>query len=470
MTSPETSPSFGLFGLGTMGSALALNIVDNGFELHVANRSAARVDDFITEAGALANKLTGHNSLVAMAQAMPNPRVIILMVPAGAAVDASIADLKPHLQPGDVVIDAGNADFNETRRRTAEMEQAGLAFLGMGVSGGEDGARNGPSIMVGGTQSVWQGVRPLVDAIAAKFDGAPCADRLGTDGAGHFVKTVHNGIEYADMQVIAETYGLMRRGKSMDPAAIGQVFDRWNTGPLKSYLVEITGAVLGATDSATNAPLVDVIVDAAGQKGTGRWTVIEALKLGVAASTIEAAVGARVWSADRDGRAVGEALFAPTRGDVDLSEADIEQAMLAARIIGHSQGFDLLTAASAQFDWALDMARISEIWRAGCIIRSALLDDIATAFRAGAPEGKLAFAPAMVDQLNATIPALRRLVGAAITAGHPVPVLSNALQWFDGMTQARGSADVIQGQRDYFGRHGFDRVDGLPGRHGPWAD
>jgi 6-phosphogluconate dehydrogenase len=462
--------AYGLYGLGTMGSALALNILNNGFALHVSNRSPERATEFATAASELAAQLTPHASLTDMARAMPAPRVIILMVPAGAPVDGSIDALIPVLEPGDVIIDAGNADFHETRRRTQQVEAAGLAFLGMGVSGGEDGARHGPSIMAGGTQSVWENVRPLVQAIAAKFGDEPCADRLGPDGAGHFVKTVHNGIEYADMQVIAEAYGLMRRGMGQEPAAIGQAFEGWNKGPLQSYLVEITGEVLQTKDSQSGQPLVDVIVDAAGQKGTGRGTAIEALKLGVAASTIDAAVAGRVYSAARDARATGADLFDAKPAAVDLSHEQLEQALLAARIIGHSQGFDLLGAASREYGWDLDMARIAEIWRAGCIIRSSLLDDISAAFRAGPPHDMLAYAPSMVATLKATLPALRAVVGAAVAAGHAVPVMANALQWFDSMSQARGTADLIQGQRDFFGRHGFDRVDGLPGRHGPWAD
>ncbi len=462
-----TLATLGLYGLGTMGSALALNIAEKGFGLHVANRTDDRIPEFMDEAGELADRLTGHDDLAAMAKAMPAPRAIILMVPAGAPVDGSIAELLPHLAPGDTIIDAGNADFNETRRRTAELEARGFAFIGMGVSGGEDGARHGPSMMVGGTRASWEGIRPVIEAIAAKFDGAPCADHFGPDGAGHFIKTVHNGIEYAEMQLIAELYGLMREGAGMAPAAIGARFGDWNAGPLKSYLVEITAEVLAATDR-TGIPAVDAIVDAAGQKGTGRWTVIEALKLGQSASAIEAAVAGRAWSADRIGRAAGAALFAPERGAVDLPADTLAEALLAARIVDHSQGFSVLAAASDAFAWDLDMARIAEVWRAGCIIRSALLDDISAAFRDGAPHGHLAFAPAIAETLKSVLPALRRTVSAATASGHPVPALSASLAWFDTMIQARGTAALIQAQRDFFGRHGFDRVDGGAGRHGPW--
>ncbi|QQA43494.1 NADP-dependent phosphogluconate dehydrogenase [Pelagovum pacificum] len=466
-----TLPTLGLYGLGTMGSALALNILDNGYPLHVSNRSANVTKDFVTEAGPLAEKLTSADSLVEMAQAMPAPRAIILMVPAGKPVDDSIEQLIPHLEPGDVIVDAGNADFNDTRRRTGELESRGLAFLGMGVSGGEEGARNGPSIMVGGTDSVWHGLKEVIDAIAAKFDGAPCAARLGPDGAGHFVKTVHNGIEYADMELIAEVYGLMRYGRDMEPAAIGEVFGGWNEGRLQSYLVEITAEVLAAKDSKTGEPAVDVILDRAGQKGTGRWTVIEALRMGQSASAIEAAVGARSWSAEKGTRKAGADILGFTRGSVDLTNEDLEAALLAGRVVAYAQGFRILKAASDEFEWSLDFATIAEVWRAGCIIRSSLLDEIASAFRGNLPEGQLIFGDDFAELLRSTMPALRKVVSAAALSGHAVPAFSAALGFLDTMSTARGTTDLIQGQRDRFGMHGFERLDtGETGQHGPWWD
>lgn len=462
--------TLGLYGLGTMGKALALNILDNGFGLHVANRTEAVTQAFRTEAGPLAANLATHSSLAAMAHEMPAPRAIILMVPAGSAVDDAIDALCEILAPGDAIIDAGNTDFHDTRRRTALVEGRGLTFIGMGVSGGEEGARFGPSIMVGGTAAAYAGIRPVIEAIAAKFDGAPCADHLGPDGAGHFVKTVHNGIEYADMQMIAEAYGLMRHGQGMAPAAIGAQFEAWDQGALKSYLVEITGKVLQAVDSQTGGPAVDVILDRAGQKGTGRWTVIEALKMGQSASAIEAAVGARGWSAEKETRVAGEAILGTRRGAIDLAPKDYEEALLAARIIAYAQGFRILAAASGEYGWGLDFARIAEIWRAGCIIRSALLDDISAAFRGEMPHGQLVFAPAFVARLRATLPALRRVTATAIAAGHPVPAFAASLAWIDTMAQARGTTDLVQAQRDFFGRHGFDRIGGAAGSHGPWWD
>ncbi len=462
--------SLGLYGLGTMGSALALNILDNGFALHVANRTPEVTERFRAEAGPLGAGLRVHDSLEAMAREMPAPRAIILMVPAGAPVDDAIERLCDALEVGDTIIDAGNTDFHDTRRRTAMVEARGLTFIGMGVSGGEEGARHGPSIMVGGTPAAYGKIKPVITAIAAKFEGEACADHLGPDGAGHFVKTVHNGIEYADMQMLAEAYGLMRYGGGMTPAEIGARFEAWDQGALKSYLVEISGKVLQAVDRETGHPAVDVILDSAGQKGTGRWTVIEAMKMGQSASAIEAAVGARGWSSEKEARVAGEEILGTQRGAVEIAAETYEQALLAARIIAYAQGFRILGAASEEYDWALDFARIGEIWRAGCIIRSALLDDISKAFRGEMPQGALIFAPTFAARLRECLPALRAVVAAAVQAGHPVPAFSAALAWIDTMAQGRGTTDLIQAQRDFFGRHGFVRLGGDAGSHGPWWD
>jgi len=462
--------SLGLYGLGTMGSALALNILDNGFALHVANRTPEVTERFRAEAGPLGAGLRVHDSLEAMAREMPAPRAIILMVPAGAPVDDAIERLCDALEVGDTIIDAGNTDFHDTRRRTAMVEARGLTFIGMGVSGGEEGARHGPSIMVGGTPAAYGKIKPVITAIAAKFEGEACADHLGPDGAGHFVKTVHNGIEYADMQMLAEAYGLMRYGGGMTPAEIGARFEAWDQGALKSYLVEISGKVLQAVDRETGHPAVDVILDSAGQKGTGRWTVIEALKMGQSASAIEAAVGARGWSSEKEARVAGQEILGTQRGAVEIAAETYEQALLAVRIIAYAQGFRILGAASEEYDWALDFARIGEIWRAGCIIRSALLDDISKAFRGEMPQGALIFAPTFAARLRECLPALRAVVAAAVQAGHPVPAFSAALAWIDTIAQGRGTTDLIQAQRDFFGRHGFVRLGGDAGSHGPWWD
>jgi len=358
----------GLIGLGTMGSALALNIAEKGFNLAVTTLHAERVDEFLADAGPLAENLVGAKSPEEMVTAMSSPRSLILLVPAGPAVDAIVETYAPLLSPGDTIIDAGNANFHNTRKRAEELAAKGLNFVGMGVSGGEEGARNGPSIMVGGAKESYAPLRPVIEAISAKFEGDPCADWLGPDGAGHFVKTVHNGIEYADMQMIAEVYGLLRDGESIAPADVGALFETWNKGKLNSFLMEISAEILQTSDATTGKPIVDMIMDKAGQKGTGRWTVIEALSLGQSASTIEAAVGARGWSADRAARATGESLFPRSAEQAKFDRGDLEAALLAARIIAYAQGFQVLTAASEEYEWGLDMASVPEIWGAGCIM------------------------------------------------------------------------------------------------------
>lgn len=459
----------GVYGLGTMGSALALNMADNGFRVAVTNRETNWIAPFIKEAGGLAKNLHPHDELADFVQALTPPRVILFMIPSGAPMDMMIDTITPLLDAGDTIIDGGNANFHDTRLRSAKMAKNDLHFVGMGVSGGESGARRGPSMMVGGTTHSWSQLKPFLQAISAKFQGDACVDHLGPDGAGHFVKTVHNGIEYADMQAIAEIYALLRDAANWPAAKIGDLLADWNDGPLHSYLIEISGKVLQATDPDTGRSMVDLILDQAGQKGTGRWTAIEALKLGQSASAIEAAVGARSWSSEKDTREVAQSLLAADTSPTDLPDADdLEAALIAARILGHAQGFRVLQAASDEYDWSLDMPRIAEIWRAGCIIRSALLDDLADALRSDPPQGELILAPAIRARLEASIGALRRVVIAAISNGIPVPVLSASLAWYDSIRTARGSTNLIQAQRDFFGEHGFRRLDKEGGYHGPW--
>lgn len=460
----------GVYGLGTMGSALALNLADNGFSVAVSNREAEWIDPFLNEARGLAGAVSGHAELADFVAAIKAPRTILFMIPSGAPMDEMIADVRPLLEDGDTIIDGGNADFNLTRQRNAELDGTGIHFVGMGVSGGEFGARNGPSMMVGGSDHAWTQFRPMAEAISAHFEGDPCVAHVGPDGAGHFVKTVHNGIEYADMQMIAEVYGVQRDLGGCTPSEIGAMFGRWQEGPLASYLVETAHNVLVAVDNETGRPMVEMIKDAAGQKGTGLWTVIEALKLGQSASVIEAAVGARAWSSQKDARlAAQDLLDHGTKPDILPTEADLGDALLAGRILAHAQGFGVMAAASNTFDWSLDMARIAEIWRAGCIIRSALLGAFADAFRGELPHGHMILTPAMVAQLQEAIPGLRRVVAAAALAGQPVPALAAALSWHDSMAKGRGTADMIQGLRDFFGNHGFERTDKTGAHHGPWA-
>jgi len=462
----------GLVGLGTMGAMLALNIADNGFRVAVYNRTRSRTEKFIDGAGPLADRLVGCDSFEALVAALATPRNIILMVPAGQPVDDQIEALRPLLDKDDMIIDAGNANFHDTQRRAAQAEADGVPYLGIGVSGGAQGARFGPSIMGGGARSGWDRVAPILQAIAAKYNAQPCATWMGEGGAGHFVKTVHNGIEYADMQLIAEAYGILRDGLGRTAAQIAGILERWNEGILQGYLVEISAKVAAATDPETDGPVLDVIRDSAGQKGTGRWTAIEAQMLGAPVPVIEAAVAARNLSAALDLRARGEALFTPASRALAqgaLAQDDLEAALIAGKILCYAQGFDLLARAAREQDWALPMPAIAEVWREGCIIRSAMLDDMAQALEK--TPANLIFAPYFKDLVEKNMPALRRVVIAALGAGLPVLAMAAALSYFDSLTQARGTANMVQGQRDFFGAHGFERLDrDGSGFHGPWLD
>lgn len=464
-----SNAEIGLVGLGTMGAALALNIADNGFDIAVWNRTTARTTDFHAKAGDLAQQITPTQTLEELVAAIKTPRAIILMVPAGQPVDDQIAALRPLLDADDMIIDAGNANFHDTNRR---IDEAGdLPFLGIGVSGGEEGARFGPSIMGGGKRANWDRIAHILTAIAAKHHGTPCATWMGEAGAGHFVKAVHNGIEYADMQMIAEVYGIMRDGIGMDHSAIAKTFADWDKGPLRSYLIEISGKVAAATDPHTGKPMLDVIVDAAGQKGTGRWTAIEAQHLAAAVPAIEAAVVARNLSSQLDARAAGEALFgaAPHHIAHDVLPLKmLEEALIAGKILCYAQGFGMIEKASDQFGWALPLPDIAEVWREGCIIRSDMLDDMATALRED-PDRNLMMAPRFADTLKKTHGALRQVVAQAALHGIALPALSSGLAYFDAMRTARGTANMIQGQRDFFGAHGFARTDGGSAHHGPWG-
>ncbi|MFE3838058.1 NADP-dependent phosphogluconate dehydrogenase [Pseudogemmobacter sonorensis] len=462
----------GLIGLGTMGAALALNIAEKGFRIAVWNRTASVTGTFVAGAGALAGNILPTESLEDLVAAIAPPRAIILMVPAGAPVDQQIAALRPLLDPADMIIDAGNANFHDTERRAQEARAQGVPFLGIGVSGGEEGARHGPSIMGGGPPEAWARVARVLTAIAARHGDTPCATWMGPGGAGHFVKTVHNGIEYADMQMIAEVYGLMRDGLGLGAREIGGVFEAWNRGPLQSYLVEISAAVARAVDPVTGGAMLDVILDAAGQKGTGRWTAIEAQHLAAPVPVIEAAVMARNVSARRAERQAGEALFGRDFGrgaqEVQLTIADLEGALIAGKVLCYAQGFAMLDTASQTHGWGVPLPECAKVWRAGCIIRSAMLDRMAAALEED-PARNLILAPDFADLLRWHHGALRKVVAAGALHGHGLPALSAGLAWFDLMGRARGTANMIQGLRDFFGAHGFERLDGRPIPHGPWG-
>lgn len=468
-----SNSEIGLIGLGVMGAMLSLNIAEKGFTISVYNRTTSKTHDFMSnEAGDLAEKITATESLNELVKSIAKPRAIILMVPAGDAVDSQIDALRPLLDDDDLIIDAGNANFHDTIRRAKSAKEKGQAFLGIGVSGGSEGARHGPSIMGGGEKKYWDRVAHILEAISAKYEGQPCATWMGGNGAGHFVKTVHNGIEYADMQLIAETYGVMRDGMGMSAGTCGDVFEAWNDGPLQSYLIEISGKVAKAEDVETGQPMLDIILDRAGQKGTGRWTVIESQQVGAPVPVIEAAVAARNMSADLPTRKAGEDVFSaapkPLHSDA-LTVDDLEAAMMAGKIMCYAQGFALLNKAGETYDWKLPMPAIAEVWREGCIIRSSMLNDMASALT-DHPERNLMFADYFAEKMRQSHEALRKTVSVAVTHGLPVPAMSAALSYFDTMRTERSTANMIQGQRDFFGEHGFERIDkDGTGFHGPWV-
>ncbi len=465
----------GLIGLGVMGSNLALNIAEKGNKIAVFNRTPERTREFFEEAGSLKDQIIPCETIEAFVAAIRPPRPIIIMIKAGDPVDQQMQLLKPFLEKNDIMIDAGNANFRDTMRRFDALKDSGLTFIGMGVSGGEEGARHGPSIMVGGTEDSWKRVEKVLTSIAAKYNDEPCVAWLGENGAGHFVKTIHNGIEYADMQMIAEIYGILRDGLKMSATEIGQVFDTWNKGRLNSYLIEISGTVLKTADPLTGKPIVDMILDKAGQKGTGKWSVIEAQNMGVPATAIEAAVAARSLSSMKDEREAAEKIFGlPGASALSVADRgafikDLESALLAGKIGAYAQGFAVMAAASKEFGWNLPMPVIAKIWRAGCIIRSQFLDEITSAFTAAPDAANLIVTPAFSAMVKETDGALRRVVSSAVLAGLPVPALASALGYFDSYRRGRGTANMIQAQRDFFGAHGFDRVDGADNHHGPWG-
>jgi 6-phosphogluconate dehydrogenase len=465
-----STADIGLIGLAVMGSNLALNIAEKGYTIAVHNRSSGRIDEFVAEATAqgLNSRTVPKYDLAEFVQAVKRPRSIIIMVKAGAPVDAMIEQLLPLLEEGDAIIECGNSLFTDTQRRFDYLRPKGIGYLGVGVSGGEEGARHGPSIMVGGSKEQWHNAEAVLTAIAAKFNGESCCAYLGEGGAGHFVKTIHNGIEYGDMQMIAEVYGVMRDGLGMTPAECATVFKQWNKGPLNSYLIEITGHVLAAVDAETGKPLVELILDKAGQKGTGVWSAIAAQQMGVPATAIEGAVAARSISSRKDERVAAEGIYGkPNRSKTDVTLQDLEQALLAGKIVSYAQGFAVIAKASEENGWALPLATIAKIWRAGCIIRSRFLDQMSAAYEKGG-NTNLLVVPDFVEVMKDSHPKLRKVVAAAAVGEFPMICLSAALSYFDSYRQAQGTANLIQGQRDFFGAHGFEIVGRGTDLHGTW--
>ena len=465
----------GLIGLAVMGRNLVLNMADNGYRVAIYNRTYERTTSLLADAGPLADRLVGCETLDELVAAIRPPRPVVLMVQAGEPVDEQIKALTPMMTHGDIIMDCGNANYHDTVRRFHALAPTGLVFMGVGVSGGEEGARYGPAIMAGGTLQGYDRVGDILKKIAAKYDGDPCAAYLGSDGAGHFVKTIHNGIEYADMQMIAEVYSIMRHALRLSPAEMSDVFARWNEGPLESYLIEITAKILKTFDPDTGKPMVDVILDRAGQKGTGRWAAIEALDLGIPATTLEGAVAARALSAFKDQRLAADGLYRleiepPQINDRNAAIAGLERALLAGKICAYAQGFAIMAAASESAGWAVPLNEVARIWRAGCIIRSRFLNVIASAYEANPQLTNLLVEPSFVSMMSDSQQDLRSVVSLAAESGIAVPSLSSALAYFDSYRTGRLPANLIQAQRDFFGAHGFERTDkDGNGFHGPWG-
>lgn len=464
---------FGLIGLAVMGQNLVLNVESRGFAVSVFNRSTDITTAFV--AAHPGKKLFGAKTLQEFVGSLAKPRKIMLMVKAGDAVDAVIEQLIPLLDPEDIVIDGGNSLYADTERRDAWLTPLGLRFVGAGVSGGEEGARKGPAIMPGGPASTWNELRPVFEAIAAKVDGEPCVTHIGPGGAGHYVKMVHNGIEYGDMQLICEAYALFKAaGMATDDMA--GVFDRWNEGDLQSYLIQITAKALRQRDPETAQPVVDLILDKAGQKGTGQWTLMNAAENAVVVSTINAAVEARVLSSMKAARVAASKVLQGPKPTISMAQrelvAKVHDALYASKVISYAQGLDLMQTMSAKKGWALDLAAIASIWRGGCIIRARFLNHITEAYRADPGLSNLMMAPFFTQLLNRSQLAWREVVALAVSQGIAVPAMSASLSYYDSYRTERLPANLLQAQRDFFGAHTYERVDKPAGEwfHTAWPE
>ena len=484
----------GLIGLAVMGQNLALNIADHGFQISVFNRTTSRMESFVAAHPDTPGGIVGCAALEKFVESLTKPRKMIILVQAGAGTDAVIESLIPLLDSDDIIIDGGNAKWTDTIRRERELTEKGLRFVGSGVSGGEEGARFGPSLMPGGLATSWAEIEPVWTAIAAKVDpdtgrplenaepgkpvigGVPCTAHIGPNGAGHYVKMVHNGIEYGDMQMICEAYDLMGTLLGMTPDAIGSVFDKWNQGVLDSYLVQITAEILHQTDPATGEPFVTMVLDTAGQKGTGRWTSVNALDMGIPAPSIAEAVFARCLSAIKDERVeASELLRGPTdtfAGDKKAFIQQIHDALYCSKICSYSQGFQLMREAQKEYNWALDFGTIARIWRGGCIIRAAFLQKITEAFARQPDLANLLLDPYFREAIDNAQDNWRAVVSCAVKHGIPTPTFSSALAYYDSYRSSRLPQNLLQGQRDYFGAHTYERTDQPRGRfyHIDWPD
>ncbi len=452
----------GVVGLAVMGENLILNMESKGFTVACTNRTTSKVDAFI-EGRAAGKNILGAKSVEEFVGMLKTPRKVMMMVKAGPAVDAFIDQVLPLLEPGDILIDGGNTYFPDTNRRLAKVEEAGLLYVGSGVSGGEEGALTGPSIMPGGSKAAWEHVKPIFQGICARTDeGEPCCDWVGDGGAGHFVKMVHNGIEYGDMQMICETYDMMSRGLGMSNEEMHEVFAEWNGGVLDSYLIEITRDILAYKDEDGNAT-VDLILDAAGQKGTGKWTAINALDLGQPLTLIGEAVFARCLSALKEERVAASSILKGPEssfdGDKKALVADLMQALYASKIVSYAQGYQLMRAAAEEYGWTLNYGGIALMWRGGCIIRSAFLGDIKKAFDKDQDLDNLLLDSFFQNAVETAQASWRRVVANSATLGIPMPAISAALAYYDGYRSARLPANLLQAQRDYFGAHTYERTD-----------
>ncbi len=462
MAKMDGRAEFGVIGLGVMGANLALNIEDHGFSVAVWNRDPERTGDFLaTHAG---RRFTGAATLREFVRSLDPPRRILMMIKAGDPIDHTIRDLEPLLEKGDILIDGGNSDFRDTRRRESELRSSAIRFVGIGVSGGERGARFGPSLMAGGDGESYERLNPVLEAIAAESAYGPCVSRVGPDGAGHFVKMVHNGIEYGVMQAIAEAYDMLKRGRGLGAAEIAELFARWNEGPVESFLVDLTAKVLAVEDPETGRPLVDVILDEAGQKGTGRWAVESALDLGIAAPVTAAAVDARVLSSMKSDRVHAETIIrgvaaAPVKVEKQECVQAVHDALYAAMISAYAEGLNLIRAGSEEYGWDVDLRDIARTWTGGCIIRARLLVDIMRAFEARVDLPHLFLDEEIRGNLETAQPGWRLAVAASVSRGIPVPVLGAGLAHFDSYRTADLPQNLTQAQRDAFGSHTYRRKD-----------